>query len=140
MLCVGFLYLQLAEGYSFLRCAGFSLQWLLLFQSTGSRCPDTVVVAHWPHYYMACRILLDPGIESMCPALAGRFSSTVPPGKSPNHLFLIISLVTIPENIIYYTLIAGERHGNPLQYYCLEKNPMDGGSWLQSVGSQRVRP
>ena len=27
-------------GYSSLRCAGFSLQWLLLLQSTGSR-------AHW---------------------------------------------------------------------------------------------
>ena len=25
-------------GYSSLRCAGFSLQWLLLLQSTGSRC------------------------------------------------------------------------------------------------------
>ena len=96
-------------------------------------------MAHGPHCYVACRILLDPGIESMSPALAGRFSSTVPPGKSPNHLFLIISLVTIPGNIIYYSLIAGEGNGNPLHYSCLEKNPMDGGSWLQSVGSQRVR-
>ena len=26
------------RGYSLLRCAGFSLQWLLLLQSTGSRC------------------------------------------------------------------------------------------------------
>ena len=25
-------------GYSSLRCAGFSLQWFLLLQSTGSRC------------------------------------------------------------------------------------------------------
>ena len=25
-------------GYSSLRCAGFSLQWLLLLQSTGARC------------------------------------------------------------------------------------------------------
>ena len=25
-------------GYSWLRCAGFSLQWLLLLRSTGSRC------------------------------------------------------------------------------------------------------
>ena len=32
----------------------------------------------------------------------------------------------------------GERHGNPLQYSCLE-NPMDRGAWqLQSMGSQRV--
>ena len=32
----------------------------------------------------------------------------------------------------------GERHGNPLQYSCLE-NPMDRGAWqLQSMGLQRV--
>ena len=32
---------------------------------------------------------------------------------------------------------SGEGNGNPLQYSCLE-NPMDGGTWLQSMGSQRV--
>ena len=33
---------------------------------------------------------------------------------------------------------AGEGHGNPLQYSCLE-NPMDRGAlWLHSIGSQRV--
>ena len=32
----------------------------------------------------------------------------------------------------------GGGHGNPLQYSCLE-NPMEGGAWLQSTGSQRVR-
>ena len=31
----------------------------------------------------------------------------------------------------------GEGNGNPLQYSCLE-NPMDGGTWWQSMGSQRV--
>ena len=31
----------------------------------------------------------------------------------------------------------GEGTGNPLQYSCLE-NPMDWGTWLQSMGSQRV--
>ena len=33
-------------GYSSLRCAGFSLQWLLLLRSTGSRRAGSVVVAH----------------------------------------------------------------------------------------------
>ena len=32
-----------------------------------------------------------PGIKPMFPALAGRFLSTVPPGKSPNH-YLVIKL------------------------------------------------
>ena len=31
-------------GYSSLRCAGFSLRWLLLCRSTGSRCAGSVVV------------------------------------------------------------------------------------------------
>ena len=43
-----------SRGYSSLRCAGFSLRWLLLLQSMGSRCtgfssygmPASVVVAH----------------------------------------------------------------------------------------------
>ena len=33
-------------GYSLLRCAGFSLQWLLSLRSTGCRCAGSVVVAH----------------------------------------------------------------------------------------------
>ena len=33
-------------GYSSLRCAGFSLRWLLLLQGTVSRCTGSVVVAH----------------------------------------------------------------------------------------------
>ena len=32
-------------GYSSLWCVGFSLQWLLLLQSMGSRCAGSVVVA-----------------------------------------------------------------------------------------------
>ena len=33
-------------GYSSLRCAGFSLRWLLLLRSTGSRHVGSVAVAH----------------------------------------------------------------------------------------------
>ena len=33
-------------GYSSLRCVGFSLRWLLLLRSTGSRHAGSVVVAH----------------------------------------------------------------------------------------------
>ena len=32
-----------------------------------------------------------PGIEPMSPALAGRFLTTVPPGKPPFHMFLFFS-------------------------------------------------
>ena len=34
-----------SRGYSLLQCAGFSLRWLLLLQSTGSRRLGSVVVA-----------------------------------------------------------------------------------------------
>ena len=34
-----------SRGYSSLQCAGFSLWWLLLLRSTGSRCTGSVVVA-----------------------------------------------------------------------------------------------
>ena len=36
---VGFSLVAVSRGYSLLRCAGFSLWWLLLLRSTGSRRP-----------------------------------------------------------------------------------------------------
>ena len=38
LLRVGFSLVAASRGYSSLRCAGFSLRWLLLLRSTGSRC------------------------------------------------------------------------------------------------------
>ena len=78
---------------------GFSLRWLLLFQSAGSRCTGSVVmaprfqhtgsiaVAHRLTCSTACRLLPSlqdasrPRIEPMSPALAGRFFITESPGK-----------------------------------------------------------
>ena len=37
LLCAGFSLVVASGGYSLLRCAGFSLRWLLLLWSTGSR-------------------------------------------------------------------------------------------------------
>ena len=34
----------------------------------------------------------------------------------------------------------GGVHVNPFQYYCLEKLMTEEPGWLQSMGSQRVRP
>ena len=89
-----------SEGYSLLRCAGFSLSWLLLLQSMGSRHAGSVVVARGlsscglqalEHRLSSCgaqalllRGMWDlprPGFEPMSPALAGGFLSTAPPGK-----------------------------------------------------------
>ena len=70
-----------SRGYSLLRCAGFLLQWLLLWRSTGSRCVGfsscgtwaSVVVARglsscgtWAHCSVACGIFPVQGLN-LCP-------------------------------------------------------------------------
>ena len=79
---------------SLLRYAGFSLQWLLLLRSTGSRRAGfsscgTRALAHrlssCGARASALRAMWDlpgPGIEPMSPALAGGFLTTAAPGKS----------------------------------------------------------
>ena len=83
-----------SRGCSLLWCAGFSLRWLLLLQSTGSRC---VGFSSCGLRALECRLsscgalaqllcgmcnLPGPGLEPMSPTLAGRFLTTAPPGKS----------------------------------------------------------
>ena len=81
-------------GYSSLQHVGFSLQWLLLLQSTGSRHVGFSSCGSWAleHRLNSCdtrayllRGMWDlprPGLEPMSPALAGGFLTTVPPEKS----------------------------------------------------------
>ena len=81
-------------GYSSLWCMGFSLQWLLLLWSTGSRHAGFSSCGSWA---LECRLsscgaqasllhsmwdLPRPGLEPTYPALAGGFLTTAPPGKS----------------------------------------------------------
>ena len=53
-------------GHSSSRCAGLSLSWPLLLQSTGSRFAGSVVVAHGPSCSAACGIFPDQG-SNPCP-------------------------------------------------------------------------
>ena len=95
-----------SRAYSSLWCTGFSLWWLLLLQSTGSRPVASVVVAHgliscglralehrlsscgaWAQLLCGMCDFPGPGIEPVSPALAGGFLTTVPPGK-PSVLYL----------------------------------------------------
>ena len=55
-----------SRGYSSLRCAGFSLSWLLLLWSTGSRHAGSVVVVHGLSCSVACGIFPDQG-SNPCP-------------------------------------------------------------------------
>ena len=81
------------RGYSSLGCAGFSLRWLLLLQSTGSRRAGFSSRGSWD---LECRLsscgawayllrrmwdLPGPGLEPLFPALAGGFLTTASPGK-----------------------------------------------------------
>ena len=90
-----------SRGYSLLWCAGFSLWWLLLW-STGSRragfssCGSRAL----EHRLSSCGTraqllhgmwdLPGPGLEPVSPALARRFLTTVPPGKSQMDKFLFM--------------------------------------------------
>ena len=93
-------------GYS-LRCAGFSLRWLLLLWSMGSRRAASEVMARRLSSCGARSLLLrgrwvlpGPGIKPVCPALAGGFLTTATPGKS----LLLFSCLTSSR---YYVNEAG---------------------------------
>ena len=78
-------------GHSSSRCGDLSLSWPLLLRGTGSRCAGSVAVAQGPSCSAACGDLPRPGPEPVSPALAGRFSTTAPPGKPPvPHLYPFI--------------------------------------------------
>ena len=68
-------------GHSSSRCAGLSPSRPLLLRSTGSRRAGSVVVAHGAQLLRGMWDLPRPGLEPVFPALAGRFSTTAPPGK-----------------------------------------------------------
>ena len=101
--CIGSLLCAGSErGYSSLRCAGFSLQWLLLLQSTGSRPVgfSSCGLRAPEHSLSSCGLVAPrhgmwdlprPGTEPMSSALAGGFLTTVPPGKS---LYMFYCLLT----------------------------------------------
>ena len=68
-------------GHSSSRCAGLSLSRPLLLRSTSSRHAGSVIVVHGPSCSAVCGIFPDQGSNPCPPALAGRLSTTAPPGK-----------------------------------------------------------
>ena len=84
----GFSLVAASRGCSSLRCSGYSLQWLLLWSMDSrmlrlSNCGSQAQLP-WGMWDLPA-----PGIGPMSPALAGRFLTTGPPGKSPNKNFKI---------------------------------------------------
>ena len=110
--------LAAASGdYSSLRCSGFSLRWLLLLWSMGSRCTGFSSVARG---LSSCGAraqlpggmwdLPGPGLEPASPASAGGFLTTAPPGKSQyfcfflllyERLLIVLCLVIFIGTIVY---------------------------------------
>ena len=84
-------------GHSSSRCAGLSLWRPLLLRSTGSSHAGSVIVAQRAQLLRGMWYLPRPGLEPMSPALAGRFSTTVPPGKpittNLNHQMAVMCLL-----------------------------------------------
>ena len=88
-----------SRGSSSLRCAGFSLRWLLLLQSMGSRhtgfssCGSQAVESRLSSCGSRAELLCGmwdlpgPGLEPVSPALEGRFLTTAPPGKPITRYF-----------------------------------------------------
>ena len=73
--CIGFSPVVASRGYCSLRCLGFSLLWLLLLQSKGSRHTASVVAAHglsscvsWTQLLCGMWNLPGPGIKPVSPA------------------------------------------------------------------------
>ena len=76
-----------SRGYSLLQCMGFSLRWLLLLWSIGSRLMGFSSCGTQAQLLCSMWDLPGTGLEPVSPALAGRFLTTAPPGK-PFPLFL----------------------------------------------------
>ena len=104
----GFSLVLASGGYSSLRCTGFSLRWLLLLRSTGSRrtgsvivahglqSAGSVVVAHRLSCSAACGIFPDQGLN-LCPLhwQADQGSPTTP---VENHLVNTYKVLkTVPD-------------------------------------------
>ena len=96
-----------SRSYS-LRGLGFSLQQLLVLQSTGS-----VVVVPGLSWLPACRISLDLGLKPfMFPTLTGWLSTIGPPGKPCINFFLNICIL-----LRYSWLTVFQVHSRVIQLY-----------------------
>ena len=82
-------------GYSLLQCAGFSLWWLLLLQSMGSRCTGLSSCGMQAWLLRGMWDLPGPGLEPVSPALAGGFLTTASPGKPYFWAFYSVLLINV---------------------------------------------
>ena len=97
-------------GLLFVACVGFSLCWLLMLRSTDSRhagvrsCGSRALECRlsscgaWASLLCGVWDLTGPGLEPLCPAFAGGFLTTAPPGKpwsAPPPLLIVLYSVNV---------------------------------------------
>ena len=87
------------------RCAGLSLSWPLLLQSTGSRHAGSVVVAHGPSCSAACGIFPDQG-SNLCPLHWQANSQPLHHQGSLGYKFFISLVRIIPRCFILFDTIV----------------------------------
>ena len=87
-------------GYSSLRCAGFSLRWLLLLWSMGSRHAGFSSCDARAQLLRGMWGLPGPGLEPVSPALAGGFLTTVPPGKSLQYISAYRVMIKVRRQLL----------------------------------------
>ena len=87
--CAGSSLLSRKQGLPFIAVLGFSLQWFLLLKALGR---GPVVCGTQALLLCGMWNLPRPGTEPMSPALAGRFLSTIPLGKSLRYCFKTLNL------------------------------------------------
>ena len=150
-LCEGFLQLWQA-GTTLHRGARASHYRDLSLWSTGSRRAGSVVVAHGPSCSTACGIPR-PGLEPVSPALAGRFSTTAPPGKPCMLMMMFITAVLVNavinnSSFTHLTMVdqcsvstglrsEGTRKG--INFGQINHN-LDKGTWFQNCVFRLIPP
>ena len=93
-----------SRGHSSSRCAGLSLSWPLLLQSTGSRRAGSVTVAHGPSCSAACGIFPDQG-SNPCPLHWQADSQPLRHQGSPVGRFLItVSISVLVINLFIFSI------------------------------------
>ena len=119
------------RGYSSLRCVVFSLRWLLLLRSMGSRCAGfsscgtralerrLSSCGAWAYLLHGLWDLPGPGLEHVSPALAGGFSTTAPPGKSSLCFFYLYFLLLDWCLMLLFNLQTGAVFPEESFYLCI---------------------
>ena len=94
LLQAGFSLVAASRGYSLVKVCRLLIAVASLVLEYGSRCAGSVVVSlHRLSCFLGMWALSGPGIEPVSPALAGRFLTTGPPGKSHTPFRVIIKLL-----------------------------------------------